>query len=152
VEADGAFVETLLLADALEALADVPDPPRSHLAAMQVSARAAAYRQAWPDAVDWVVEVDGSPAGRLLTAQTAAGVHIVDVRLCARWRGHGVGTVLLAALSAEADKRRWPVSLTVDPASPARRLYDRAGFVRVPATGGGAELAIRLERPVAAGG
>jgi GNAT superfamily N-acetyltransferase len=50
-------------------------------------------------------------------------------------RGQGVGTVLLESLIARArDAGFGTLSLSVEVANPARRLYERLGFVRVGGT------------------
>lgn len=52
-------------------------------------------------------------------------------------RGHGVGSRLLTALCAEADRRGLGgLSLSVESDNPAARFYEDAGFVLVDATGG----------------
>ena len=60
-------------------------------------------------------------------------------------RGRGVGTRLLESLVeiARADGRR-AVSLSVETDNPARRLYERAGFVRVADDGGASTMLLEL--------
>lgn len=60
----------------------------------------------------------------------------VSIALLPGWRGRGIGSELLIALLAYADVRYSAVSLSVDPANPARRLYERLGFEQVGANGG----------------
>lgn len=51
-------------------------------------------------------------------------------------RGHGIGRSLLRALAESASKGRFPgLSLSVDPANPARRLYESEGFAKVGEVG-----------------
>ncbi len=133
---DSAFVDGLVLADALAGLAAVAEPVRSQLATMQVTARRSAYASAWPNAEDRIVTTDGADGGRLLVDHTVENVHIVDFRVAAAHRDHGVGTTALALLCAEADRRGLRVTLTVEPANPALRLYERAGFVGGPTVSG----------------
>ncbi len=52
------------------------------------------------------------------------------------WRGKGIGTRLLSELLRLADAEYDAVSLSVSDGNPARRLYERAGFVAVATTGG----------------
>lgn len=59
----------------------------------------------------------------------------LSVALLPGWRGRGIGSELLIALLAYADARYPAVSLSVDPANPARRLYERLGFQPVGANG-----------------
>ena len=60
----------------------------------------------------------------------------VSIALLPDWRSRGIGSELLIALLAYADTRRPAVSLSVDPANPALRLYERLGFERVGLAGG----------------
>ncbi|MCA1656127.1 MAG: GNAT family N-acetyltransferase [Actinobacteria bacterium] len=100
----------------------------SPVAALQATAREAAYRANWPGATDFVVEVDGEPAGRLLVDEAPDCHRIVDLALLGRFRGRGLGTRLLAGVTARADAAGVPVRLTVARASAAVALYRRAGF------------------------
>ena len=129
---DAAFVDALVLADALVTLAGVSEPTRSQLAALQVTARRSGYRAAWPDAEERIVTVDDAAVGRVLVGRAPGRVHLVDVRIDAAHRSRGVGTAVLARLCVEADRAGDDLTLTVDPASPAMRLYERAGFVAMP--------------------
>jgi ribosomal protein S18 acetylase RimI-like enzyme len=130
-------IDALLLADAMDQLSAVPEPARSQLAAMQVVARRAGYEQAWPDAVDRGLVIDGATVGRLLVCPTTDGLHVVDVRVHPDHRGRGAGTAALADLCAEADRAGAPITLSVAAGNPAARLYARAGFVRVVSGGPG---------------
>jgi GNAT superfamily N-acetyltransferase len=149
---DAAYVDALLLADARDELAGVPEPVRSDLATMQVRARRFGYASDWPRATDWIVLLYDEPAGRLLVDDGAEHVHVVDVRLEARHRGRGVGTAVLRELCAHADLRRVPVTLTARVGSPAERWYRRLGFVdveRPTAAAEGADADVPLVRPPA---
>ncbi len=67
----------------------------------------------------------------------APDVPELTIGLAAEARGRGVGTALLAALLAIADEPGCrAVSLSVEDGNAARRLYERAGFVRVGRNGG----------------
>lgn len=86
------------------------------------------YQQAYPHARFDVVEVDGSPIGRLLVATGDDVVELLDIALVPGWRDQGVGTLLLRWLQTEAARRHRTVVLMVDSGSPAERLYERLGF------------------------
>lgn len=86
--------------------------------------------------------VDGERAGacwiRLLTGDdrgygwVADDVPELTIALTAGHRGRGMGSALLELVVHQAaDLGCRSVSLSVDPDSPARRLYERAGFVHV---------------------
>jgi len=61
-------------------------------------------------------------------------LYVLMLGVAAPWRGHGVGTRLLAFAEQEARQHgKTGLSLTVDRHNPgARRLYERSGFVAGP--------------------
>lgn len=91
---------------------------------------------------------DGEPIG-LLKVQRAPGVwEIVQMQIGSRYQGKGIGRLVLQELLAAADLVRVEVRLGVLKPNPARRLYERLGFVVV---GGDAEeyFMRRVSRDVA---
>jgi len=75
--------------------------------------------------------VDGAPAGRMLVAGGPEEIRLVDLALLPEHRNGGIGTALLRRLLAEGAARTVPVRLHVERSNPARRLYERLGFVPV---------------------
>ena len=62
-------------------------------------------------------------------------------------RRRGVGTRLLAALVAEAERSALPaLSLSVEPDNPAARLYERLGFRTVGVNGGSLTMLLDLSK------
>jgi len=102
---------------------------------MQFSAQDGFYREHFPDATFDVVTVDGIPAGRLYVDRRAAEIRIIDIALLPEYRGHGIGTALLTPILDEADRTGKTVSIHVEHQNPARRLYDRLGFVKIEEQG-----------------
>lgn len=98
------------------------------------------------DAAVLALDHDGHPIGAAWQRQWTADEHsygFVDegtpelgLAVVEAWRGRGVGTRLLGALmdAARAAGTR-QISLSVAPANPARRLYERAGFSKVGESG-----------------
>jgi GNAT superfamily N-acetyltransferase len=101
--------------------------------AMQFDAQEAHYRQHFPQADLGVIEVcEGGttvPAGRLWVDRRAESVHVLDIALLDGFRGQGLGSACLCRLMAEAAARGVPLTIKVERFNPARRLYDRLGFV-----------------------
>jgi len=143
--ADGALVDALLLADARDELAALPEPVRSDLATMQVRARGASYAEAWPRAEELLILLDGAPVGRLLLDRGADSWHVVDIRLDAASRGSGAGTKVLADVCAQAAELGLPVMLSARAGSRAEQWYRRNGFVDA-APGGADEADVLLVR------
>jgi ribosomal protein S18 acetylase RimI-like enzyme len=73
---------------------------------------------------------DGAPIGRLYVARWVEEIRIVDIALMPEHRGGGLGTRLIRELFAEGDASGRKVSIHVEIFNPARRLYDRLGFVQ----------------------
>lgn len=92
-----------------------------------------------------LVLVDGVPAGRLYVHVWPSEVRIVDIALMPGYRNGGLGTSLLRRVFAEGDAAGKPVSIHVEVFNPARRLYERLGFVEKGMHG---NVYILMERPV----
>lgn len=93
------------------------------------------------DDLGFVTEVDGKPIGavwlRCWTGE-GKGYGFVDtatpelaMSLLPGYRGRGIGTLLLRCLLAVASRHYAAVSLSVSASNPARRMYEREGFVPV---------------------
>ena len=93
-----------------------------------------------------LVVVDGEPAGRLYVARWPDDIRIVDIALMPEYRGGGLGTRLIRALLAEGDASGRRVSIHVELFNPARRLYERLGFVQSGEHG----VYLLMERPPSA--
>ncbi|MEP6667118.1 MAG: GNAT family N-acetyltransferase [Nocardioidaceae bacterium] len=81
-----------------------------------------------PDLDRQTVYVDSVRAGRILVDRTCTSMRLVDLSLLPQWRGHGIGTQLLAELLSEAKAANLPVHLEVVKTNPSIRLYERLGF------------------------
>ena len=105
-----------------------PEEQKQAFVAMQFAAQDRHYRARHPTARFDVVEAEGAPIGRLYVDRSPHEIRVLDVTLAPPWRGAGIGRALLAALLAEARAAGCAVRLHVEPANPARRLYERLGF------------------------
>ena len=117
----------------------------------------APYRDGWGRDGDLGVVAD--ECGRLVGAAyfrlVPRGYGFVDdgtpeltIGVAEPFRGTGVGSALLEALHARARAHGFrQISLSVEPDNPARRLYERAGYVQVGVDGGGSiTMLLDLER------
>ena len=119
------------------------DPQRQPLTAEQAMAapELAHYVDGWPRSTDFgvVAESDGRRIGaawcRQLTSAdpgygfVADDVPEVSIAVVAGHRGQKIGEQLLRALHHEAERRgARAVSLSVERANPALRLYERVGY------------------------
>jgi ribosomal protein S18 acetylase RimI-like enzyme len=78
-----------------------------------------------------VIEVDGTPAGRLYVHRREREIRLMDIALLPEFRGSGLGTALLSGLFAEAAAAGKTVTIHVEMYNPALRLYERLGFKKI---------------------
>jgi GNAT superfamily N-acetyltransferase len=123
--ADLPLVRDLMVAQWEVALAG---PELATLVDIQVRAQEASYRSRYPDAEYLVIEQEGRAVGRLYR-KIGDVVHVIDISLLPEARGAGVGTAVLRQTLSDAAEAGRPVTLTVAATNPARRLYERLGFV-----------------------
>ena len=95
---------------------------------MQFHAQHKHYRDNYPDARYEVIVRDGEDIGRLYVARMEHEIRLMDITLLPEHRNRGIGRMLVQQLLDEADQARKFVSLHVEEASPAKRLYERLGF------------------------
>lgn len=113
----------------------------------QFQAQHAHWTQHYPGCSFEVVLLDGEPAGRLYVDRWTREIRIVDIALLPEHRGAGIGTALLRRVLHEGDATGKPVSIHVEMFNPARRLYERLGFLEKDTHG----VYILMERPVGRG-
>jgi ribosomal protein S18 acetylase RimI-like enzyme len=142
--ADGPFLTEMLV----EAAYWRPDGPRGDAQQVLADPELAHYVSGWPQPGDLGVVAEGeAPVGaawlRLFSAESP-GYGFVDDRtpelsvgVRVERRGRGIGSQLLAELLTRARAAGLErVSLSVETDNPARKLYQRAGFVPVARSGG----------------
>jgi ribosomal protein S18 acetylase RimI-like enzyme len=131
-----------------------PRPPAESVLADPAVAR---YLHGWGREGDsaWIAEQDGRALGaawyRLFTADepgygfVATDVPELSIAVESAARGRGIGSLLLETLIADARAAGFPaLSLSVERDNPALRLYERAGFTRVPSEDGAWTMLLEL--------
>lgn len=150
---DAGFIAEMLV----EAASWDPTTPRRSLDELLAVDELRHYVDGWPRPDDLSVVAIGENEGRIGAAWSRyfpaadPGYGFIDgstpevsVGVVASERGRGVGGALLDALAAGARERGVAaLSLSVEHANPAVRLYERHGFVVFADTGGA--LTMRLE-------
>jgi ribosomal protein S18 acetylase RimI-like enzyme len=146
-DADRAFLVELYASTREEELDQLQwaDGARDAFVEQQFSAQDAHYRGNYPGATLDVIEVDGSPAGRLYVHRGPRDIRIMDIALAPGFRRRGIGTTLLRSLMDEADESGRKLSIHVEINNPARSLYDRLGFLVAGEEG----VYVLMERPPA---
>lgn len=86
-------------------------------------------RDGFEPAHTWVIEVSGAFAG-CVALRPAEDAHWLEhFYLAPHLQGSGIGSDVLSRLLERCDQEGVPVRLNVLQGSPARRLYERHGFV-----------------------
>lgn len=96
---------------------------------MQFNAQQRWYEMAYEGAEHQIIECETGPIGRIMVMRGDSFILLVDIALLAEYRGRGIGSSLLGGLLDQGDRGRVPVRLRVLKTNPARRLYERLGFV-----------------------
>ncbi len=116
------------------ALVDWDEERREAFLRQQFTAQHRWYYEQYTDTTFDVVLADGAPIGRLYVARWPDEIRIVDIALLPEHRRRGIGSALLAQLLNGADRSGLRTTIHVERFNPARRLYDRLGFVPVAET------------------
>lgn len=105
------------------------DEQKAAFCAMQFKAQDTHYRQHYPTAQFFIIEAGKVPAGRLYVEHSAKEIRILDIALLSEYRGKGIGTHFLRDLQKQAQSASKVLSIHVETFNPAKRLYERLGFV-----------------------
>lgn len=78
----------------------------------------------------WIILVDGRPAGQITVIAQDQRYFISGIYILPQYQNRGLGSALIQDVLTQARKNGRPVTLQVLKANqPARRLYERLGFV-----------------------
>src|SRR6185312_183204 len=86
-------------------------------------------REGFAPRYTWIVVIEGTFAGCVALRPAADGHWLEHFYLDPERQGIGIGTAVLVRLLEECDRAGRTVRLNVLQGSPARRLYERHGFV-----------------------
>ena len=109
---------------------DWTDEQKAVFVSHQFHAQHQYWQENYTDTSWDLIVADGEPIGRLYVARWPDDIRIVDIALMPEHRGGGVGTRLLREVLAEGEATGRKVSIHVEIYNPARRLYERLGFVQ----------------------
>jgi ribosomal protein S18 acetylase RimI-like enzyme len=105
-----------------------PDAARAGFIDSQYDFQDRNYRSAFPGAEFYAIDRDGEVVGRIYLDRGTEALHLLEISLHPDWRGRGLGRALLIQLQAEV-RAGACLRLSVAEGNPARRLYERLGFV-----------------------
>jgi ribosomal protein S18 acetylase RimI-like enzyme len=136
-EADLPFLRALYASTREQELSVVPWTAEQKAAFidMQFEAQDRYYRTHYANGRLDVIEMDGTPVGRLYVDNGATDVRVIDITVSPEHRGRGLGGALMRDILARARTEGRAVSVHVEDGNPARRLYERLGFVEVEQRG-----------------
>jgi ribosomal protein S18 acetylase RimI-like enzyme len=129
--ADKPFLYRLYATSRAEEMALVPWSAGQKAAFLQqqFEAQYTDYYRRFPDASYLLLLTAEQPIGRLYVDDRPEEIGLMEISLLPEWRGRGLGTVLVRELMETARAAGKPVRLYVERFNPAKRLYDRLGFV-----------------------
>jgi GNAT superfamily N-acetyltransferase len=96
---------------------------------MQWTAQQRSYAAQYPNADHRIIIFRNVRTGRILVSRTEAELHLIDLTLLPTCCNQGIGTTLLHDLQSEATAANKPLRLSVLKTNPAKRLYERLGFI-----------------------
>jgi GNAT superfamily N-acetyltransferase len=134
-DADRPFLERLYRLVRWEEFAPTgwPDATKTAFLAQQFDFQRRQYEQVYGGAEFHLIVQGDEPIGRIYVDRTGRDLALIEISLLPEWRGRGIGAALLEQLQQEVGAGlRDRVSLQVTPENPARRLYQRMGFVERP--------------------
>jgi ribosomal protein S18 acetylase RimI-like enzyme len=114
---------------------DWSEKQKAQFVASQFQAQWVDYHGRYPDARFEVVELDGERVGRLIVHQREDELRLIDIAVAPAYRDRGIGTHLIGEVLDEARDLGLAVRFHVEESNPARRLYDRLGFVEIAQNG-----------------
>jgi GNAT superfamily N-acetyltransferase len=144
-EEDRSFVQSLFVAVRAPEFAALgwPEEALAAFLGQQADLQSRAWSMQFPALDRQIVCSGGEGVGRIYTLETATEIALVDISLTPEERGAGIGTALLTDLVAFADEGGRETGLWVEAANPARRLYERHGFIAC----GEAGTRVQMRRP-----
>ncbi|MGO0063384.1 GNAT family N-acetyltransferase [Brevibacillus fluminis] len=130
-QADEEFLYQLYAASRAEELAawGMDEGTRDMFLRMQWNAQRQSYEQQFPGAEHQIVLEDDNKIGKIVIYRTEQQIRLVDLIILPAFQNRGIGTRLLQELQQEAMREDKPLFLSVLQTNPAKRLYERLGFL-----------------------
>ena len=96
---------------------------------MQFNAQQRWYETAFAGAEHQIIESGSQPIGRIVVLREQGSWHLIDISLLPAYRAQGMGGELLRDLIRDCKQAGANLKLQVLNTNPARRLYERLGFI-----------------------
>lgn len=136
-ENDTLFIETVYRStrEAELDLTNWSEQQKNVFSVMQSRAQLAEYKKNYPGAAFQIILYKQKPAGRLYIWENDSEIRLMDITLLPQFRSRGIGTGLLQDLIKKSNDVQKKISLHVEAANPALKLYKRLGFIRIKNNG-----------------
>lgn len=120
----------------------------AHLAASNIAVDEDEHRRRVRHRLDCaeIILCDGKPSGLLKVARDGKAWLLVQVQLAPELQGQGLGARLIEDIIAEARRAGASLQLDVLKTNPARRLYERLGFVVIGEDGHNVDMLLPAGR------
>jgi ribosomal protein S18 acetylase RimI-like enzyme len=76
-----------------------------------------------------IIVLNGHDIGRVEVDYKEDGVHIGNIQILPEYQSKGIGSFIILNIIQQAQQKQHPVTLQVLKVNPARRFYERLGFV-----------------------
>ncbi len=107
----------------------LPESSIDNLVQQQYRLQQTSFAHHSPDACHLVILLSKLPIGKVIIDRTQSSFHIIDLAIVPERRGQGIGTAVLRAIQAAAEKIMYSVELSVDQQNKdAKKLYLSLGF------------------------
>lgn len=106
-----------------------------HFILIQLMAQLSHYKNSFKDATYQIILYKNQPAGRLYLWESETEIRVIDISLLPRFQGKGIGTKILKDIIKSSEAKNKMVTLHIIPGNPARKLYDKLGFIHIRDTG-----------------
>lgn len=125
------FMQTLYASTRKDELAmtNFTEQEKLNFISQQFKAQISHYTQNYCTEAFNIVELDNISIGRLFVDYWEQEIRIVDIALMPEYRNTGLGTYFFHQLFEQAKASRKSVTIHVEHNNPAKRLYERLGFV-----------------------
>lgn len=87
------------------------------------------FEQYFQPEADRIIVLNGHDVGRVLVDHSENKVHISNIQILPEHQNKGIGSLIILEIIQQAQQRECPVTLQVLKVNPARRLYERLGFM-----------------------
>ena len=116
-------------AEEMALLVDWDDAQKEEFLRFQFKAQHTHYQEHYPNARYDLIMQNGEAIGRLYIERMENEIRLMDIALLPQYRNQGIGRALMQDVLDEARDTGKFVSLHVEEVNPARRLYERMGFL-----------------------